>query len=185
MKQLVFTLVMAAGISVLGQSQKTYPLNTQQSTIEWKGSYAFLFSSHSGTVRFKNGTLRTHDGNITGGQFTVDMTTISNEEYEKGVGPVAHLRNSDFFYVEQYPEASLVFTSVEYFKNENIHKILAALTIKGITQTITFWATVQEATKTMETRFIIDRTLWGITYNNKLKNDAISDAIELIVKLQF
>ena len=35
----------------------------------------------------------------------------------------------------------------------------------------------------MTTKFKIDRTLWGINYNSKLKDQAISDAIGFEVKL--
>lgn len=33
--------------------QETYALNTSQSVINWKGTYAFQFSEHNGTVDFK------------------------------------------------------------------------------------------------------------------------------------
>ena len=68
---------------------------------------------------------------------------------------------------------------------ENIHKIFADLTIRGITQAIEFNAFADEVKKQLKTKFKIDRTLWGITYNNRLKNEALSDAIEFDVLLQF
>ncbi len=185
MKSLLITCIMLAGFAATSQNQKTYMLDTIASVINWEGNYAFNFSQHNGTVHFKAGVLTTTNDHITGGSFIIDMTTISNPEYLEGIGPVKHLRDSDFFDVEKHREALLVITKVEYFTNENIHKILANLTIKGITKPIEFWATADGNKNTLETKFKIDRTRWGITYNNKLKNQAIADGIGFIVNLQF
>ena len=176
---------MITGLAGYTQQQKTYQLKPQQSVINWTGSYTFLFSEHKGTVNFKEGTLFSNDGNITGGSFLIDMTTISNEEYLAGIGPVQHIRNPDFFDVNKFPEAKLVITSVQFFPRENRHKFMADLTIKGITKPIEFWPEIDEANNRINTKLKIDRTRWGITYNNKLKNDAISDAIAFDIVLQF
>ena len=185
MQKLLITFIILAGFTASSQNQETFQLNTEESVINWKGSYSFSFSEHNGTVHFKEGELITQDGNITGGSFIIDMTTISNAAYLDGNGSVKHLRSDDFFDVEKFPEATLVMTSVEYFTNGNTHRIFADLTIKGITKNIRFYATADGDTKTFETKFKIDRTLWGITYNHKLKNEAISEAIEFNVSLQF
>ena len=185
MKNVLFTIVMLVSISVTSQNQTTYVLDTVQSVINWEGSYAFNFSQHQGTVHFKRGVLTAVSGNITGGTFVIDMTTISNEEYEKGIGPVAHLRDPDFFDVEKHTEASLVITGVEYYETENIHRFYADLTIKGITNAIKFMATADNTKNTIEAKFKIDRQRWGITYNNKFKNDAIADGVGFMVSLQF
>lgn len=185
MKKALFTFIMLACITALSQEQKTFVLDTQASVINWMGSYAFNFSEHTGTVQFKEGVLTTVDGNITGGSFVIDMTTISNEEYLKGIGPVEHLRDSDFFDVNKHKEASLVITGIEYFETENIHRFYADLTIKGITKAIKFMAQADSANNTIEAKFKIDRQRWGITYNNRFKNDAIADGIGFMVSLQF
>lgn len=172
-------------ISVVGQNQKTYQLDSQESFIKWIGKYSFLFSEHTGTVKFKGGILYTSDGNITGGSFTIDMTTITNKEYEEGFGPVEHLRNEDFFDVNKYPEAKLVITNVTFFSEENRHKMLGDLTIKGITKPVEFWPEVYPEQQKMYVQLKIDRTRWGIVHNNEVKEHAISEAIELYVTLQF
>ena len=61
----------------------------------------------------------------------------------------------------------------------------ANLTIKGVTKPIKFWPIIDAEKKRMVAKIKIDRTLWGITYNNKLKNKAISDAIEFEAVLNF
>lgn len=185
MQQLLITFIILTSLTVTGQSQKTYQLDHQQSSITWVGSYTFLMSEHKGTVNFTEGALITSNENITGGNFIIDMTTISNPEYVEGIGPVEHLRNKDFFDVKKFPKATLVITSVAYFSENNQHKMLANLTIKNKTQPIEFWAVANSETKQLTTQFKIDRTLWGITHNNKLRDHAISDAIEFDVILQF
>ena len=185
MKHLLITFIMLVGITATSQHQKTHQLNIKESVIHWTGSYTFFFSEHNGTVQFKSGQLLTQDNSVIGGSFVIDMTTISNEEYLENIGPVKHIRDSDFFDVTKYPEATLVITSVTYYEDTNTHKVLADLTIKGITKEIKFYPTIDGTTKTLKTEFKIDRTRWGITYNNRLKNDAISDAIAFVVTLQF
>jgi len=187
MKHLLITFIILTSIFVTGQSQKTNQLDTFQSVIKWKGSYSFKFSEHNGTVQFSKGKLITSKGNITGGSFTIDMTSISNEEYRlrEDMGPVKHLRDTDFFNVAKFPEAKIVITKVEYFSNDNTHRLTADLTIKGVTKSIDFIAHANGETKQLTTKFIIDRTRWGITYNSDMKNSMISDAIEFDAILQF
>jgi polyisoprenoid-binding protein YceI len=185
MKQCCIILFLFIGISATSQNEKYYTLNIDQSVLKWRGTYAFQFSEHSGTVKFKMGTLTTLDDHISGGSFVIDMHSITNEDYENDIGPVGHLKNDDFFDVPKYPEALLKITKVTFFQEENKHKMDADLTIKGITKPIEFWSTVDSDKKQLYTQFKIDRRRWGITYNNKLKNHAISDAIEFEVLLDF
>jgi len=168
-------------------SSKTYELDVVKSNIAWKGSYLFQFSEHNGFVNFKKGQLYTKEGKIVGGSFIVDMTSISNKEYKENPdnGPVGHLKNADFFDVTVYPEASLELTKVTYFKNNNEHRFEGSLTIKGISNPIMIRAFADATFKTIKTKFKIDRKDWGITYNSKYKDSAISDAMEFDVFLQF
>ncbi len=186
MKTIVLSLACWVSLTLSAQTEKTYPLNVAESTIHWKGTYSFFFSDHSGTVNFQEGELITTNGNITGGSFVVDMTSITNEEFEeRGVGPVEHLRNPDFFDVERFPKSKLVITEVTFFEEDGRHRMRGDFTMKGITKPIEFWPEVHEEEQRIHAKLKLDRTRWGITHNNKLKNDAISDAIELEVTLQF
>ncbi len=185
MKLLVCLLIIITSLSGFSQQEKKYELDLQKSTINWKGSYLFKFSEHTGTVKFKKGHLITSGGNITGGTFVIDMTTITNEEFEKGIGPVEHLRNKDFFDVKVFTEATLKLTKVTYYSNTNEHRFEGDLTIKGISNPIMIKATVDEAIKIITTKFKIDRKDWGINYKSIYKDSAISDAIEFDITLKF
>ncbi|GAB5399548.1 MAG: hypothetical protein Aureis2KO_11330 [Aureisphaera sp.] len=172
---------------VQAQMEEYHPLQTDTSIINWKGTYSFKFSEHVGTVKFSNGTLITAHGNITGGTFQIDMTSITNEDHARsGDGPVNHLKDPDFFDVAKFPKAQLTINKVTYFADSDDHKMEADLTIKGITKPVEFWLSMVDVEKKLiKTKFKIDRTRWGITYNNKLKDHAISEAIEFDVALQF
>lgn len=173
-------------LSLAAHSQQYYALDTNNSVLHWTGSYSFSFSEHSGSVSFREGMITTLDGAINGGSFIIDMTTITNPDYEaRGHGPVSHLKDEDFFDVDTFTTAKLVFTNVEYREQGNEHKIEANLTIKGLTRPITFYATADGQKRSFYARIKIDRTRWGITYNNTLKNEAISDAVEFEAKLLF
>ena len=53
-----------------------YAINNAESTVKWVAQKV-TGSSHEGTVNIKEGGLQVTDGKITGGKFTIDMTTIA------------------------------------------------------------------------------------------------------------
>ena len=67
----------------------------------------------TGTVALKESSLLIENGAITGGEFTVDMTTIKNLDIENpksAANLVSHLSDTDFFDVAKYPTAKFVIT---------------------------------------------------------------------------
>lgn len=185
MQKIVITLMILTCTIGTSQTTNTHVIDLEKSVLHWKGSYTFNISEHNGEVYFKQGELSTVDEQITGGSFVIDMKSMTNEDYTLKRGPVEHLKDTDFFNVEKFPEAKLVLTAVAYFPNTNTHEVYADLNIKVVTKSITFYADVDGTKKTLKAHFKIDRTLWGITYNNKAKDKAISDAIEFKAFLQF
>lgn len=186
MKTLCIITMMAFTALLQAQYLDTvYELDPEQSIILWKGSYSFNFGEHMGIVKLEKGTLTTQNNRISGGEFTIDMTTIANDPNQDHKSPIKHLRDEDFFHVSKFPKATLKITSVNYIPEKNLHEIIADLTIKEITKSQTFYATADGDTKTLTTKLKIDRTRWGIIYNHKLKDKAISDAIEFDVRLVF
>jgi len=78
-----------------------------------------------------------------------------------------HLKNEDFFDVENFPTSKLVITSAEQ-RTDNIYKITADLTIKGITNKIVFTAnvTVKRNNFLATANIVIDRTKWDVVYKS-------------------
>ena len=165
-------------------------VNTENSTVKWKGSK--ISSSHEGTVNILKGTLNIDHGALVGGQFSIDMNSIKNtdiESEEYSAKLEGHLKNKDFFDVEQFPTATITIINAVKGK-ENNYTIVANLTIKGITHPISFDANVNvNGINFLATANIkIDRTKWDVTYNSgnffeNLGDYLIKDEIEFDVFL--
>ncbi len=186
LKSIAVALVVALGtITATAQDKK---INTSKSKIEWVGKK--VTGQHSGTISFKEGVLNFKSGKLTGGSFTVDMTSIEVTDLKAGEGKEkleGHLKAPDFFGTENHKEAKLVFTSVKA-KGGNKYAVTGNLTIKGITKPVTFDLTV--AKNSAVTEFKVDRTKYGIEYGSGsifdgLGDNMIYDDFELTVNLQF
>ncbi len=166
------------------QAQEQLPINTSKSEIKWSCDYSFYFNGHYGLVNFEEGYFTKTDGKISGGSFVIDLNTIraTDMDEEGNAGLTKHLKDPDFFEVKRFPKATLVITKVSY-EDATHFWAEADMTIKGVTQLVKFKATLDFATKTMTTKFKIDRTRWGINYNNAIKDSAIAEAVGFEVKL--
>ncbi|MDG4715447.1 YceI family protein [Winogradskyella marincola] len=164
-------------------------INLEKSVVKWKGSMLFSFGNHFGTVDFKAGSLEFENNEIKDGSFVVDMTTIVNTDGDYSEDLVNHLKNEDFFDVEKFPESKLEFIGFEKV-NDNRLKIDANLTVKDVTKPVTLYnVDYFPEERRLSTKFKIDRTEFGINYNSKgfakVKDYAISDAVELEVEVYF
>lgn len=162
------------------------PVKTEESSVVWKGYK--VGGEHTGTINLKSGTLLFDGKILTGGSFIIDMTTINTTDLEgeyKGKLD-GHLKSNDFFGVEEFPTATLEITSVS--GKDNQYNAEADITIKGITETITFPITVGEDSASVQLK--IDRTKHNITYQSPslletIKDKAIYNDFDLNVTLKF
>ncbi len=169
------------------QSQEKLPIDVNKSSIKWMGELALFFGKHEGFINFKEGYFIKTNDLISGGEFIIDMNSMTNtdiEEQEGKDGLINHLKDPDFFDVKKYPISKLVFTKVEYSNSKNV-KIEADLTIKDVTKPIFFYVNFDYKNKEMNTRFKINRKEFNVNYTSKFKDGAISDIIglEVLVKL--
>lgn len=161
-------------------------VDTAASSIAWLGNK--VTGKHNGTIRISGGTLQVQDGKLTGGKFTVNMTSLANLDITDTAYKAkleGHLKSPDFFDVTKYPEATFEITSVTDSASSKL-KISGNLTLKGISKNITFDADVIENTPASfkaKADFNINRHDWNITYPGQ-KDDAISQEINLKVDLQ-
>ena len=194
MKKTILTLLLAI-VTTFSFATKPHTDNvrvdTKSSTVKWIGSK--VASAHEGTINIQKGMLMINHGALVGGQFSIDMNTIKNtdiESEEYSAKLEGHLKNEDFFNVENFPTATItIITAVKGVGNA--YKIVANLTIKGITHPISFSADVNvNGINFLATANIkIDRTKWDITYNSgnffeNLGDYLIKDEIEFDVFLQ-
>lgn len=144
--------------------------------------------SHTGEVKLSGGNLQFSKDALVGGEFTADMTSISNtdiadKDYHKKF--IDHMISDDFFGVEKNPTATFVIKNVKKKKGDN-YKVSGDLTIKGKTAPVSFDAI---ATKEKATAVItFDRTKYDIKYGSGkffqgLGDKMINDEVQLDITL--
>jgi polyisoprenoid-binding protein YceI len=142
--------------------------NKKNSTIIWTGSKPAGF--HTGNISLKSGHLTFDHDRLVGGDFIIDMSSITCTDIEsekKNKYLLDHLKSEDFFAVDEFPEAILSITRVEKLDGMQ-HQMHGNMTIKGITKPISFLAEVNSSRKgfTAIAKVIIDRTKFGVEYKS-------------------
>ncbi len=191
MKNLFFSAIIAVitmvsfAFTSMDIDKKT--IKTDKSKITWKGYK--MTGSHYGTIAIKSGVLEFDKDKLTGGEFVVDMSTITTDdltgEYKRKLEN--HLKSDDFFGSAKFPEAKLKFTSVKMI-GKNSYRVTGDLTIKNTTKPVTFELGVygNKANATVK----IDRSAYDVRYGsasffNDLQDKVIYDEFDLVVDLEF
>ena len=141
----------------------TFNIVVAQSNINWVGRK--VTGSHFGTIGLKQGTLDTSDGQLIGGRFVIDTTSIKildvtdpalNAQF------AGHLASDDFFSTAQYPEANFEITAV------GANHIEGDLTIKGITHSVEFPAEINVSGDILKAKgtIVVDRTKYNIKFRS-------------------
>jgi len=172
---------------VSNTSGNALKVDTQSSIVKWIGTKRT--GRHEGTIKIQEGSLIVNEGNLTGGSFVLNMSTIEVTDLTSGKGKEdleGHLKSEDFFNVSKFPTAKFEITSVTPdTTGGNTHKIEGNLTIKDVTKNISFGAKVNVSDNSVEatTNFNINRKDWGIKYEGK-KDDLIRDEINFDIQLK-
>jgi len=179
----IFGFTATASSPIDGEKKE---VNVSKSTVTWK-AYK-VTGSHNGNINLKSGHLEMKGKKLIGGEFVVDMSSITCNDLEAGSGKEkleGHLKSEDFFGVESNPTSKLIFTSVKPM-NDNSYTVTGDLTIKGITKPVTLVISMFEnkATATIK----VDRTNYDIKYGSgsffdNLGDKAIYDDFDLVVDL--
>ncbi|RIA09346.1 YceI-like domain-containing protein [Flavobacteriaceae bacterium MAR_2010_72] len=162
-------------------------IKVASSKIVWKGYK--VTGSHEGTIAIKSAFLTFEDEKLSGGEFVIDMTTISSTDLQgefKG-NLDGHLKSDDFFGVDTHPTAALIFKDVQA-AGKNSYTVTGDLTIKGKTNPVIFSVSLygNKATATLK----VDRSKFDVRYGSKsffdgLKDKAINDEFDLVADLEF
>ncbi|WP_372651843.1 YceI family protein [Draconibacterium sp.] len=191
MKKLATLLVLAIAITTAsfasnGNGDKTtYNVDTKASKVYWTGKK--VTGEHTGYLNLAGGEVFVEGKEVKGANLNLDVTSIEvtdlqGEWKDKLVG---HLKSDDFFSAEKHPVANFKITS---YSND---KVVGDLTIKGITNEVSFPAEVKvdgdvlTATGTAT----IDRTKWDIKYGSgkffsDLGDNMIKDEFEIKFELK-
>jgi polyisoprenoid-binding protein YceI len=177
-KLLQFITILALPFVVSAQTKTN--LDIKSSIIAWEGKK--VGGSHDGNVSLKSGNLIVSDSKVIGGEFVIDMNSITCKDIENAdynAKLVAHLKNEDFFNTAKFPTATLKITKVAKAKNTKIssHVITADLTIKGITKSIKFPANLKvvNGKVTATASFTVDRSLFDIRYGSETFFGSLGD----------
>ena len=152
-------------------------IDTEASQVTWKGYK--VTGSHEGTIDVQEGNLDFTDGVLTGGSFTIDMTSIKDTDASRGMAAKleGHLKSADFFGVEDHPTATFVITKVVSRGMVGDYRITGDITIKEHTESIRFNAKVTEAdgvyTATADLK--LDRTDFDVRYGSGSFIDNLGD----------
>jgi len=161
-------------------------VEVKNSTITWTGKK--VTGKHHGTIELQSGSLLMDGDEIVGGEFVIDMTSITvtdlTGEYKDKLE--GHLNSDDFFGVNNFPTASLKV--IKATKKGNVYTVNGNITIKGVTEPITF--DLEKNGTTATTKLTVDRTKFGIRYGSgsffdNLGDSTIYDNFELEIALNF
>ncbi|MBK9333912.1 MAG: YceI family protein [Ignavibacteria bacterium] len=143
-------------------------ISLKESKLEWTGSK--VTGKHNGTVNISGGELFVDNNQITGGSFEIDfssITVLDVEDAESNGKLTGHLKSDDFFSAETHPNGRFNIKSVSS-AGGNQYKVTGDMIIKGITNEISFPATVvmNDGKVAASGDFNIDRTKWDIKYGS-------------------
>ena len=139
--------------------------NLEKSKVKWTGK-KITNASHWGHINFTKAEI-TFDGDvISTGNFIVDMTSISVDDISGGGKSRLenHLKDDDFFSVDKFNNAELeILEKSEMIDNK--YQVEANLTIKGITNPITFQMT-PVADGSYKALLVFDRSTYDVQYRS-------------------
>jgi polyisoprenoid-binding protein YceI len=147
----------------------------------------FRIEYMAGTFRgtFSKFSAEAVDGKLRG---TADVASVQ----VKDPSLEAHLQGPDFFDAERYPE--LAFESEEIERNGSEVTVRGEITIKGQTHPIDLTGAISDPIDDpwgnerfgLELEAAIDRTAFGITWNNPLPTGepALANEVKLVADLQ-
>lgn len=151
-----------------------FTIDTNGSSVAWIATKTG--GQHNGSFKVTDGILTVADGNITGGNFTIDVTslTVLDLEGDDKAKLEGHLKSGDFFLTDSFPTAKFEITQVVSFDsatttsklNGATHSISGNLTLRGETKNVSFPAIVKVEGNQVSAvaDFNIDRTNWGLSY---------------------
>ena len=181
--KIIGILLLAGSISTYAQKKE---VNIEKSVVKWTGNK--IGKSHDGTINIKSGYLELTNGQITGGEIVIEMSTIKNldlEDPKYNDMLVGHLKSDDFFGVEKYPTSTFLVTKATKFSDGKA-KVTGNITIKGKTEEISF--DVNKKGDTYTAKVEIDRSKFDVRYGsasffNDLGDKAIDNIFILDISL--
>ena len=189
MKRLISTLTLSASAVLLFAftnpvKTETFTVDAQRSSIDWIGRK--VTGQHIGKINISSGELVYSGTALKGGSFAADMTSLTSDNNKL----TGHLKTADFFSVDKNPISKFVITNVTFTGADRVN-VTGNLTIKGITESLSFPASVKKkgnAVVAVANGVKVNRTKYDIRYGSKsffndIGDKAIDDEFELTINL--
>lgn len=183
----------STAFAIKGDAEKTsYKIDTKASKVYWTAKK--VTGEHTGYLLIGSGNIKVQENKVVSGLVDMDLnsivcTDLENADYNKKL--VGHLKSDDFFSVEKHPSAKFEITSIKQAADGAGYNIVGNLSIKGITNEISFPAkiNVSGGMVTALGTASIDRTKWDIKYGSGkffegLGDKMINDEFEISFELQ-
>jgi polyisoprenoid-binding protein YceI len=168
MYKLILSTIALGLFAMTNINAAEYEVDTKKTKVKWHAEK--VTGEHDGYVSVKSGSLDYSDGELEGGEFVIDMTSIVNTDIEdKGYRAKLenHLKSDDFFAVEKYPEAMFEITEVKTVSGQTT--VHGEMTIKGKTNKISFPAEMSASgdALTATATITLDRSNYDVKYRSK------------------
>ncbi|MBD1396933.1 YceI family protein [Pontibacter sp. JH31] len=163
---------------------EAYAVIPAESELTWNGKK--VGGEHTGNINLQNGQLLVADNEVVGGEFTIDMNSITNTDltdakYNSDL--VGHLKSDDFFGVEQHPTATFKINRISPIADaaagQPNYNVEGDLTVKGKTHPVSFPATVtvENGIASAKGEVIVDRAKYDVRYGSKSFFDNLGDKV--------
>jgi polyisoprenoid-binding protein YceI len=165
-------------------------LDPMHSELQFKIKH-LMISNVSGSLKDFNAEVETEEEDFSTAaiNLTAQMDSISTNNEQRD----AHLRNSDFFEVEKYPELKFKSTKVEKVDSDTFI-LQGELTMKGVTKqvklNVEFNGVVKDPWGNERAAFAvtgkINRTDWGVNFNSVLETGGVmlSEEVKINSEIQ-
>lgn len=123
MKKMYFAVLAFAGLTLAACGgaetteeavEVTYGLDAEATNLRWTGKYVSDGHTHTGTVKVKDGSIVYKGDEFVSGAFTIDMTTITDEDLPAPMKDTleSHLKGAYFFNVAQTADVPVTINSI-------------------------------------------------------------------------
>jgi polyisoprenoid-binding protein YceI len=169
---------------------QNFKVDNQTSKLTWAAKKAT--GDHNGEVKISNGLFTAENNVLKSGTFDIDLNTITDADLTDQASNdklISTLKSETFFSTDKFPKANFVITSATKTSGQQ-YTIKGRLTIKGITNDVSFPATVAVDGKKLNAtaKITVDRTKYDIKFRSKnffenLGDKVIYDDFDLNVNL--
>lgn len=161
-----------------------FRLIPEESHVKWAAKKTTNYEL-SGIATIEKGDLIKKNGKFRNGQFTIDMTSINEDEDDNEFLEI--IRGEEFFNVSSHPKLNIELKSIEKLANSDEYSVKANLTFLDKTKEIIIEAKISElgSPLTLEANFNINCNQWNTEYKKniqKTESSTIKDDFQFSIK---